>query len=308
MGLRARRARAYAAPVDALTLQANGLRFAAIADGPRDAPLVLLLHGFPELARSWRHQLPALAAAGWRAVAPDLRGYGGTEQRGPYDLATLSADAAGLVRALGRGRAVVVGHDWGGAVAWSVAGRHPEVVERLVVMNSPHPSALARELRHNRRQLLRSSYMLLFQLPLLPEWLLTRDRAAGVARAIRGGSYVRSAWPAEELEPYRRAFLQPGAARAALGWYRAAFRGRTAGGPRPRPITAPTLVLWGVEDRFLGVETIARPKLAPYLAPGNAPEIAWIEGAGHFVQNEAPERVNAALLAWLGRADARPAP
>lgn len=290
----------YAASVDTLALQANGLRFAALADGPGDGPLALLLHGFPELARSWRHQLPALAAAGWRAVAPDLRGYGGTEKRGPFDLATLAADAAGLVRALGRERAVVIGHDWGGAVAWAVAGRHPEVVSRLVVLNAPHPSAFARELRRNRRQLLRSSYMLLFQVPLLPEWLLTRDRAAGVARALRGGSYVRSAWPAEELEPYRRAFLQPGAARAALGYYRAAFRGRRSRGPRPRPISAPTLILWGVEDRFLGVETIARAKLAPYLSPGNAPEIVPIEGAGHFVQNEAPEQVNAALLRWLG--------
>ncbi len=287
--------------METVALRANGASFAALADGPAEGPLVLLLHGFPELSRSWRHQLPALAAAGYRAVAPDLRGYGGSERRGPYDLGTLAADAAGMVAALGRDRAVVVGHDWGGAVAWAVAGRHPEVVERLVVLNCPPASVLARELRRNPRQLRRSAYMLLFQLPWLPEWLLTRDHAAAVARALRGGSHVRSAWPPEELEHYRRAFLQPGAASAALGYYRAALRARTQG-PRSRPVAAPTLILWGVEDRFLGAETIDPAKLARVLAPGNEPEVVWIEGTGHFVQNEAPERVNAELLRWLGPA------
>src|SRR5574340_319434 len=191
--------------METLAIRANGASFAALADGPPDGPLVLLLHGFPELSRSWRHQLPALAAAGYRAVAPDLRGYGGSDQGGPYDLGTLAADAAGMVTALGRERATVVGHDWGGAVAWAVAGRRPEVVERLVVLNCPPASVLARELRRNPRQLRRSAYMLLFQLPWLPEWLLTRHRAAAVARALRGGSHVRSAWPPEELERYRQA-------------------------------------------------------------------------------------------------------
>ncbi len=287
--------------METLAFRANGARFAALADGPAEGPLVLLLHGFPELSRSWSHQLPALAAAGYRAVAPDLRGYGRSERRGPYDLGTLAADAAGMVTALGRDRAVVVGHDWGGAVAWAAAGRHPEVVERLVVLNCPPASVLARELRRNPRQLRRSAYMLLFQLPWLPEWLLTRNHAAAVARALRGGSHVRSAWSPEELEPYRRAFLEPGAASAALGYYRAALRARPRG-PRPRPVAAPTLIVWGVEDRFLGAETIAPAKLAPVLAPGNEPEVVWIHGAGHFVQNEAPERVNAELLRWVGPA------
>jgi len=285
-------------------VRANGLDFFAVEDGPEGGPLVLLLHGFPELSRSWRHQLPALAAAGWRAVAPDLRGYGRSGREGPYDLRTLSRDVSGLVRALGRERAVVVGHDWGGAVAWATAVYEPEVVDRLVVMNCPHPGVLAEELAGNPRQLLRSAYMFFFQLPWLPEWLLTRNGAAAIGRALRGGSHARDAWPRDETDRYRQAFLLPGAARAALGYYRAILRQplsmRRDG--RARPVAAPTLFVWGARDRFLGRETVDPHKMAPYLAPGNVPAIRFVEEAGHFVQNEAPEIVNAELIGWLGRA------
>ena len=289
--------------MEEVTLTANGLRFHALAAGPPEGRLVLLLHGFPEFSRSWRHQLPALAGAGYRAVAPDLRGYGGTEKRGPYDSRTLAADAAGLVRALGHERAAVVGHDWGGAIAWTAAHSEPEVVERLVVLNCPHPATMSTELLRNPRQLARSSYIFLFQLPRLPEWLLTRERAAAVAKTLRGGSHVRSAWRPEELERYRDAFLRPGVAAAAVSYYRAAGRRPRASlrAARSRAITAPTLVLWGVHDRALGEELIAPEKLTPWFAPGNVPEIRLIEEAGHFVQNEAPERVNAELLSWLAK-------
>jgi len=287
--------------MEEIRFRANGVPFFALAEGPAQGRLVLLLHGFPELSLSWRRQLPALAAAGFRAVAPDLRGYGRSGGReGPFDLRTLAADVAGMVGALGRERAAVVGHDWGGAVAWAAAGYQPEVVERLVVLNSPHPSVLKRELARNPRQLLRSWYMFLFQIPRLPEWLLTRNGAAEVGRMLRGGSHRRDAFPWAETAPYREAFLQPGAARAALGYYRASFFGRAAGGPRPRPIRAPTMILWGARDRFLGRETIEPAKMARLFA-GAGPEISFIEGAGHFVQNEAPEAVNAALVAFLSR-------
>ncbi len=286
--------------MEEIRFRANGVPFFALAEGPPRGRLVLLLHGFPELSLSWRRQLPALAAAGFRAVAPDLRGYGRSGGReGPFDLRTLAADVAGMVGALGRERAAVVGHDWGGAVAWGAAGHQPQVVERLAILNSPHPSALRRELFRNPRQLLRSWYMLFFQIPLLPEWLLARDGAARVGRMLRGGAHVRAAFPWEETAPYRQAFREPGAARAALGYYRAAFRGRK-GGPRARPIAAPTLVVWGARDRFLGRETIAPAKMARFFA-GAGPEIVFIEGAGHFVQNEAPEEVNRALLDFLSR-------
>jgi pimeloyl-ACP methyl ester carboxylesterase len=289
--------------LDELRLEANGARFHALADGLTDGPLVLLLHGFPESSRSWRHQLPPLAAAGFRAVAPDLRGYGESDTHGPYDLETLVGDATCLVAALGRERATVVGHDWGGAIAWATAHAAPERVERLVVLNCPHPASMRRELLTNPRQLARSSYMFLFQLPWLPERLLTRDGGRAIARALRGGSHVREAWPREELDRAREAFLRPGVASAALGYYRAAARrpGRARRLAARGPITAPTLILWGARDRFLGEETIRPERLRPYFAAGNEPRIVRIEEAGHFAQNEAPGRVNAELLGWLRR-------
>lgn len=290
--------------MEEIRLRAGGIDFFALADGPAGGPLVLLLHGFPELSRSWRRQVPALAAAGYRAVAPDLRGYGRTGKDGPYDLATLSRDVRDLVRGLGRERAVVVGHDWGGAVAWATAVLEPRVVEQLVVLNCPHPGGMADELRGNFRQMARSAYMLFFQLPWLPEWVLTRRGAEAVGRALRGGSHVREAWPREETAHYQRAMLEPGAARGALGYYRAIFRRplslRREG--RAHPIAAPTLIVWGARDRFLGLETVAPEKLAPYLTPANRAERVLVEEAGHFVQSEAPDRVNEALLRWLGPA------
>jgi pimeloyl-ACP methyl ester carboxylesterase len=283
-------------------VEANGLRFHALAAGPSDGPLVLLLHGFPEYSRSWRHQLPVLARAGHRAVAPDLRGYAQTDKRGPYDLATLVEDLAALVRALGHERAAVVGHDWGGAIAWMAAHRRPDVLERLAVLNAPHPAAVAREVLRNPRQLARSAYVLAFLVPRLPERLLTARRARAVATILRAGARVKSAWPPEELERYRQAFLEPGTARAALGYYRALAR-------RPRwidhvakrhPIDVPVLLLWGVEDPAVGQELADPERLEPWLAPHNRPTIQRLEGVGHFVQNEAPGRVTDALLAFLG--------
>ena len=292
--------------IEELALAANGIRFHALAAGPHDGPLVLLLHGFPELARSWRHQLPALGGAGYRAVAPDLRGYGETELCGPYDVGTLVRDVTGLIEALGRDRAVVVGHDWGGAVAWATAMRAPEVVERLVAMNCPPASALAHAMRHSREQRKRSRYIFFFQLPWLPERRMAADGAAVVARALVGGSHRKDVWPPEELEAYRAAFSRPGRAKAAIDWYRAAFRPsfrrrRPKGSTRPR-VSAPTLVLWGAEDRFLGRELVSPDALRRALADGNVPEVVFIDDAGHFVQNEAPERVNEELLRWLGPA------
>ncbi len=287
--------------MEEISLSSNGLAFHALAAGPPDGPLVLLLHGFPELALSWTDTLAALGAAGHRAVAPDLRGYGGSDKRGPYDTRTLAADAAGLVRALGREKAAIVGHDWGGAVAWATAAYHPEVVERLGIVDCPHPAALRRELWRNPRQLRRSWYMLAFQIPWLPERILTRDGATAIGRALRGGSSVRARWTRERTRPYQESFSQEGAASAALGYYRAALRSA-----RPlrraalaHPIAVPTLIVWGAEDRFVGVELTAARHLDPWFSVGNRARVEILDGVGHFVPVEAPERLNPLLLDWL---------
>ena len=288
--------------IEDLDLVANGIRFHALASGPEDGPLVVFLHGFPSS--------PALVgatscprSAGYRAVAPDMRGYGDTDLQGPYDVGTLVRDVTGLVQALGRERTVVVGHDWGGAVAWAVAARHAELVEARRDQ-LPSASALAHAMRHSRAQLRKSWYILFFQLPWFPERRMAADGAAVVARALVGGSHRRDAWPPEELDAYRAAFARPGRAKAAIDWYRASFRRilrpRRSNG-RSRRVAAPTLVLWGAEDRFLGRELVAPDVLRRVLTEGNVPEVVFIEDAGHFVQNEMPDRVNEELLRWLAR-------
>ena len=294
--------------IEELQLATDRLNMRVLVDGPTDGPLVVLLHGFPELADSWRHQLPALADAGYRAVAPDQRGYGGTDRLGPYGASTLADDVASLIRALGRDSATVVGHDWGGGVAWTFAQRHQAMLERLVVANCPPPSVLAAALLRSPRQLRKSWYMFFFQIPLLPEYVLARDHASFVARSLAGGSFVRGTFSDAELQRYRDAFAQPGAATAAINWYRAAMRqsfrspltrrSGTSGASRER-IDKPILILWGIEDRFLGRELVEPDRLAPLLATGNAAEIVDIEGAGHFVQNEAPQEFNRELIDWL---------
>lgn len=287
--------------IEVLTLEANGLRFRADAAGPRDGPLILLLHGFPELARSWRHQLPALAAAGYRAVAPDLRGYGGTDKQGPFDLRTLARDVCLLIHSLGRTSAVVVGHDWGGAVAYGAAMFEPACVSHLVILNCPHPAIFAKELVTNVRQLIRSWYIFFFQIPWLPEWILRRRGAAAVARALRGGSTVRQAWTHEELAHYRDAFRHAASAKAAIDYYRSAFRNvrRTYAAAQTHVISSPTLIIWGDDDKFLDRSLIEPSKFTRWFAPGNLPTVEKIAGIGHFVQNEAPEAVNTLLLRWL---------
>ena len=284
-----------------LFVEANGLRFHALEAGPSEGRLVLLLHGFPEFSRSWRHQLPALARAGYRAVAPDLRGYGKTDKRGPYDLATLVEDLAALVRALGRERAAVIGHDWGGAIGWMAAHERPDVVERLAVLNAPHPATMVAEALRNPGQLARSAYVLAFLVPRLPERLLTARRAAAVAAILRAGTRAKSVWPADEVERYREAFQEPGAAGAALGYYRALARqpGWVRRVADRHPIDLPLLLVWGLQDPAVGRELADPERLERWLAPGNRPVIHRLEGAGHFVQNEAPGQVTDALLAFL---------
>lgn len=291
------------------TIEVPGGRLHAVEAGPTEGPAVVLAHGFPETWWSWRHQLAPLAAAGHRVVAVDLRGYGASSKRGPFDLATLAADLAAVARDLGREPVALVGHDWGGGAAWTAAASYPELFARVAVLNCPLPFRLQQALvrRPSWAQLRRSWYMFFFQLPGVPEWLLGRKGAAAVAGSIRNASVVKdhAAW--DELAPFREAAQAPGAVAAMLGPYRAAFRDvllRRRPLDEPPVIDLPAMLVWGMDDPALGFDDLVpgTERWVPKL------RIERLPGVGHFPQSEAPERVNALLTAFLAPAPAEPGP
>jgi pimeloyl-ACP methyl ester carboxylesterase len=289
------------------TIRANGLSFHAVTMG--DGPPVLLLHGFPENWYSWRHQLPALAAAGHRAVAVDLRGYGGTDRpRGvaAYHIDRLVADVDGLIDALGGplgGRVHLVGHDWGGALAWIYAARRGERLRTLTVMNAPHPRAFFRELRRNPKQRRRSWYFAFFQVPWLPEFLIRRGANTIFAKAFGGAARRKEMFPDEVIAAFRDPMMEPGALTAAINYYRALARDpRNLRDARNFPaIAVPTLLIWAMNDAALGPELA--DGLEPWFTGGLA--IDRVPGCSHWVQQEEPERVNARLAGFLREAGAR---
>jgi pimeloyl-ACP methyl ester carboxylesterase len=273
----------------------NGVRLHYVEAGV--GPLVVLLHGFPEFWYSWRAQIPALSAAGYRVVAPDMRGYNtSAKPRGvaSYSIDRLVSDVRGLVRHLGAERAVVVGHDWGGAVAWSVPMQYPDLVQKLIVLNAPHPAAFARGLR-SPDQLRRSWYMLFFQLPWLPEATFRAADFAVLERTLRTDPARRDAFSEEDIRRYKRALARPGALTATINYYRAAFRRNPREALRePAPITCPTLLIWGDRDRYLGADlTRGLEQWVPNI------RVEHIPGASHWVQLDAPERVNDLIIGFL---------
>jgi pimeloyl-ACP methyl ester carboxylesterase len=280
-------------------IAANGARFHVAEAG--DGPMVLLLHGFPQFWWTWRRQLTALAAAGYRAVAMDLRGFGASDKppRG-YDPMTLAGDVDGVMRSLGVADAVVVGHDWGGILAWSLATMRPKAVRRLCAVSTPHPLRMRRALATDARQAAASSYMLAFQLPFVPERQLTRGDGRLVERMLQAAS--APGWPSpEEATRYSEAVRIPGAAHSALEIYRWAFRSL----PRPdglryvrrmrAPVRVSTLQLHGALDPAVlarSAQGSGRYVEAPY---------RWrlLDGVGHFPHEEDPVRFNAELIGWL---------
>lgn len=263
-------------------------------------PVALLLHGFPEMWWSFRYQIDALAEAGFRVVVPDLRGYNDSDKRGPFDLDTLAADVRGLVAHLGVEKVLLVGHDWGGALAWHVAATLPHIVEKLAVLNCPHPAQLQRALQKSRKQLRQSWYVFFFQLPWLPERMLTRDRGRGICKMYRAMAIDPSNFSDEELAPFVDNVLRPGAASAMLGWYRAAFSSaieQRRRGWRYPVIEAPTMLVWAKDDKALDYDALVpgTERLAIDL------RIEPIARCGHFVQAEQPARVNELLLEFWSR-------
>jgi epoxide hydrolase 4 len=279
----------------------GGVRLHYVEAG--EGPLVVLLHGFPEFWYSWRHQIGPLAEAGYRVIAPDMRGYNLSDKPKSwraYDTSLLADDIAGLIRSFGEQSADVVGHDWGAAVAYSVAMFRPEVVKRLAILNVPHPVRMLEGFR-TFKQLRKSWYMFFFQIPKLPELLFARDSFSFGKRSLRADS--KKAFTDEDLERYAEAWAQPGALSAMINYYRAALR-RSPGKAEAqlKPIEAQTLVIWGMLDRHLGSELAEPPaKWVPNVRVERIPD------ATHWVQHDAPARVNELLVEFLGAEREAPA-
>lgn len=275
------------------TVQANGLEFLIDEAGEGDN-VALLLHGFPESRRCWRHQLPLLASLGWRAVAPDLRGYGGTSRpigREAYRIEHLVEDAGELFDALGAKRRLLIGHDWGGMIAWAFAIRRERLLDGLVILNAPHPAVFRQAIRSGWKQRLRSWYIAYFQLPRLPEWALGANRARRLARALARSARRADTFPPEIMDHYRENAAEPGALTAMLNYYRAIdFKAL----PREGAVAVPTLLLWGEQDTALGPELIQ-----PTVAYVHDLAIERFSAVSHWLPEEAPEQVNAALADWL---------
>jgi epoxide hydrolase 4 len=256
-------------------------------------PLVLLLHGFPEFWYGWRRQMAPLAAAGFRVVAPDLRGYN-LSSRPPgvdaYTVDKLAVDVRELIRELGAPSASLAGHDWGGSVAWTVAMNHPEVVDRLAILNAAHPRRLLRGLRRPS-QLRKSWYFFFFTLPALPERVVRARHWHFFRHFLKD---ARPAFTAQEFDRYVDAWSQPGSAAAMLNYYAASVRQKNAEA-QIRQVSAPTLVIWGQRDRYLGAD-LAEP------ARDDVPNLDRVErlpGASHWVHHDEAARVTELLIGFF---------
>jgi len=263
----------------------DGVELHAVVAGDESDPLVVLLHGYPEFWYGWHRQIPRLVDAGYRVLAPDGRGYNLSDRPDgvrSYRIERLSDDVAGLIASEGRESAHVVGHDWGAAVAWDLALRRPDVVDRLGILNVPHPTVFEDRLTSDPKQMRKSWYMFFYQLPRLPEWYTRRNDYAAFVSAFRTAE--PGTFPEETLDRYRASWEAAGSITGMINWYRALFR---HGEDPPREqVPQPTLVLWGVEDPYL------RPEMASesvdYCEDGR---LERLPEATHWLNHERPETV-----------------
>lgn len=279
---------------ECLLLPGDGITLHTVMAGPPDGPLVVLLHGFPEFWYGWRHQLTPLAAAGLRIAAPDQRGYNLSDKPdgiAAYRLDVLADDVLALAAALGYARFAVVGHDWGGVVAWHLAARNPERITRAVILNAPHPATLRHYAARHPRQLAKSWYVAYFQLPFLPELSLRAGNFRILERVLQHSS-ARGTFSPEDLRLYRQAWRQPGALGAAVNWYRA-LRHRSVA-PPPVHIRVPLKIIWGERDAFLEAGLADAG-----LALCDDADLVPLPQASHWLQHEAPDEVNRLLLEFL---------
>jgi len=262
---------------------------------------VILLHGFPEFWRGWSKQIAPLAEAGFRVVVPDQRGYNLSDKPkrvDAYQIDILANDILGILKACGRDKACIVGHDWGAAVAWHIATYHPEAVKKLIILNVPHPAVMVETVRSSWRQLLKSWYIFFFQIPRIPEWVLSLKDYAGM-RGMMLASSNPGSFSAEDLDSYVEAWRQPGALTAMLNWYRAIFRAalRHLGNgsvTQEVRVRVPTLVIWGARDVALSNELVQ-----PSLELCDNARLAYYEDATHWVQHDQADKVTGEIIEFI---------
>ncbi len=283
--------------VEQTYLSSNGVTLHVLRAGPQDGPLLILLHGFPEFAHAWRRYILAFAQAGFRVIAPDQRGYNLSDKPPrvtDYVYDELAADVLGLIDSEGRKKASLVGHDWGAAVVWWTAMRHPDRVHKACTINVPHPEVMrATLLGGGLRQKLKSAYMFYFQVPLLPERSIMKADGRSLFDRIVASSRPGTFSKADEAV-YLKAWAQPEAPRAMLDWYRAALRQTQGPQPESFRIKVPMLVLWGRKDELLGVELVQ-----PSLELCDAGRVIWFDQATHWVHHEEFDAVYAELMEFL---------
>jgi pimeloyl-ACP methyl ester carboxylesterase len=277
-------------------VKTRGLSFEVAQQGAGDR-LALLLHGFPECAYSYRFQIPLLTRLGYRVWAPHLRGYGRSDKplgRRAYAADELERDITDLIDASGAKSVLLVGHDWGGAVAWTYGMYGPRPLEGLVIMNSPHPMCFRRGLR-DPAQLRRSWYMFLHQLPWLPELLLRANDYAFLERGLRDWAVHKEHFAPADMAVYRANIAQPGALTAMINYYRAMpWSMRMLSQRGVKSVKAPTLMIWGEQDVALGKElTVGTENYVDDFS------LRFVPDASHWVQQDAPAAVNAHLESWL---------
>jgi pimeloyl-ACP methyl ester carboxylesterase len=281
-----------------LTFQLADVSIHAVAAGPGDGPLVVLLHGYPEFWYGWLGQIASLVEAGFRVVVPDQRGYNQSSKPKDwraYELPRLVGDVLGIAGRLGREHFLLAGHDLGGIVAWACAMAHADRIDRLAILNAPHPSVFKNYLRTHPAQVLRSSYMLFMQPPWLPEFLFKaanfRLMTATLTRTSHPGTFSE-----QDFEHYREAWRQPGAPAGMINWYRALPASlKHIGNPT---IEIPVKILWGARDRFLASE-MAEASLR-YCLKG---QLMLLPEAGHWLQHEKAGRVSDALKEFFAARD-----
>jgi pimeloyl-ACP methyl ester carboxylesterase len=272
-------------------INTNGVKLHYVTQG--EGPLMLMLHGFPEFWYSWRHQIPEFAKD-YKVVALDLRGYNESDkppEQSAYGMSEFIKDIEGAIAALGYDRCVLIGHDWGGMIAWFFAYAHPEMVEQLIVLNIPHPAKFAEGLR-TPQQILRSSYALFFQLPVLPELLIQGSDYKAIESAFKGMAINKNAFTSADIEAYKDAASRRGALTAMLNYYRNAFPMMLR--DDWSVLQVPTLMIWGEEDTALGKELTYGTQA--YVRDF---QIRYIPNCSHWVQQEQPQVVNQYIRDFL---------